>query len=94
MPNPTRFPGGLADDDGRIGCVASPDGGSEILDLVTGEHIASLAAPQLPLFVDSGRVLSWRAKPDRVNVLQLFSTSSALHPAALAPRARNSRALL
>jgi hypothetical protein len=66
---PTYIPAGVSDAGGTVGCVRTPDGGLEAVDLATGRSLWRSAAPARALLVAPGRafVLEERAgQPLRV----------------------------
>ena len=60
---PTCIPAGVSDVDGAVGCVRTPEGGVEAIDLKTGRSLWRSAAPARALLVAPGRafVLEERA---------------------------------
>jgi hypothetical protein len=66
---PTYIPAGVSDAGGAVGCLRTPDGGVEAVDLATGRSLWRSAAPARALLVAAGRafVLEERAgRPLRV----------------------------
>src|SRR6266850_1261396 len=52
---PTYIPAGVSDVGGTVGCVRTPEGGVEAVDLRTGRSLWRSAAPARALLVASGR---------------------------------------
>ena len=53
---PVYIPAGVSDVGGTIGCVRTPDGGTEAVDLATGASLWRSAAPARALLIAAGRV--------------------------------------
>src|SRR5436309_4416048 len=53
---PVYIPAGVSDVGGTIGCVRTPDGGTEAVDQATGASLWRSAAPARALLIAAGRV--------------------------------------
>jgi hypothetical protein len=60
MPATVQIPLGVADPEGRIGCIALPDPALEAIDLASGQVLWRLDGPLVPLAIANGRVLARR----------------------------------
>jgi len=62
---PTYIPAGVSDAGGTVGCIKTPEGGVEALDLRTGRSLWRSDAPSRALLVASGRAFVLEERPGR-----------------------------
>lgn len=60
MPPTVQIPLGVADPEGRTGCIALPDPALEAIDLASGRVLWHVDGPLVPLAIANGRVLARR----------------------------------
>jgi len=73
---PVYLPGGVCDVGGEVGCLRTPEGGVEAVDLETGRSLWSSAAPARALVIARGRAFVLEAPPDGPLRVAAYETHS------------------
>jgi hypothetical protein len=65
---PVYFPAGVADSAGAVGCVHTPEGGVEAVDLASGRRLWQSPAPSRALLIERGRAFLLEERGGRLRL--------------------------
>ncbi len=79
---PVYLPGGVSDASGAVGCLRTPEGGLEAIELATGRSLWSSSAPARALLIARGRAFVLEERRGESLRLSVYDARSGLAPRA------------